>query len=228
MTQSSTVSRPTRLAVALLALLAVMSFVAASANAEGSWTFNGKKIEGSETVELRLTWVMSGTFLISTTVGLSTVIIHCTDGLAHRGILRVNGVATAQVLTRGNCVTLINGVAAAACKPKESIELLVKLTLFLHEKKSYIRFEPESGETLGTIILGEKECAIGEKLTLTGKFVTEGPTLETESVEQELIVNNKGLFADEVKASGKKATIAFDAKLGLEKPNEGLKWGGIG
>lgn len=128
-------------------------------------------------------------------------------------------------LPGSGCKPLVGG-KASACKTAESFEAKLKGSAFLHEGKTYERFEPETGTPLMKIQFTGAECALPEELSLTGKFVTESPGIETEEVTHKLFPLKTGLFSDELKLGKNQATIELKEGIGmmLASPNEGAKW----
>lgn len=159
--------------------------------------------------------------------GIPTLVI-CNRTLIHNGVFNINLSFTGESLYDTNCRTLLNGKESAACKPAESIAYKYKGAIFLHEKVTYMRVEPASGETLFTLKLGE-ECPIGESLAVKGNVVYKAPALEKEEVIQLFYPLPTGLFADELKVGKNKVTLESEKGFGyqLAKPNEGLAWKGV-
>jgi hypothetical protein len=168
------------LGLCLLAALCLMAFAAASAPATTGWLESGSFITSTTKIHAAIHPLAIGVkhVKLDATIGISTLVEKLCETLATEdGLIFPGGGATGTVTLKfTNCDTFINGILAPACKPVEPIVAKTRFTAILHfndDKKTYILFEPqEFFKPFATITLKE-ECALGEKVPITGAVVAE-------------------------------------------------------
>jgi len=130
------------------------------------------------------------------------------------------------------CVTKVAGVVNGACEPVSGgtepgviISNTLKGALVAHEGSAIVRFEPVTGESFGSIKMGE-ECAFGETVSLIGKFTLKDTALGTETENHlfsagpltELWVNSK--------TEEHKVTVDGSIVARLGGAHAGMLWSG--
>jgi hypothetical protein len=208
----------------LVAAVGLMGFGAAAAQATANIKINGKEVKEAVLLEN----LAPGTLTLN--VPALNLQVECPGIKFDKGDwLLVNLPPPVPIfdfviiLFGSGCRPLIGG-KESSCKVAP-FEATVKGAGFLHEGKTYERFEPE-GTKLTTLHFSGEGCSLAKELVLSGKFVTESPTIETESVTQKLFPLKTGLFSDELKLGTNTATFEATEGLGLmlAAPNEGAKW----
>jgi hypothetical protein len=146
-------------------------------------------------------------------------------------------------VTFTGCITKLKGVTSPPCKPHAPAlspegtitTELAKGLVSLHAtapEGAVFKIVPDSGETFVTVTLGTagigNECAIGEKLPVSGQLSLQSSNFKVEEVEH-LIKEFAGLTDLWVlnKTAEHKATIDGSAWARLLNEHEGFKWAGI-
>jgi hypothetical protein len=178
------------LCLGLLAALALMAFIAASAQAQTGWLLNKTFITGTKTVHAVIHPLADGkkhAVLDAELPALGLTEILCETLVTDDGLLFANEKAEGLVtLLYTNCKTFIKGVEKPSCKPEEPIKAGAKFHAILHtvspivggkegthDNKTYLLFEPEeTGKAFVIIHLGAL-CAGAEELPVTGEVVAE-------------------------------------------------------
>jgi hypothetical protein len=171
------------LGLCLVAALGLIAFSAAAAQAAPpSWlVLANTTLVKTETISGKL---HSPTALLKSVIGVTKtpILIHCSTLTVTDGLLfgtssgaGVEGTALG-ILKFTNCLTLLEEggvfVDSPNCKPAEPIEAAVKALLILHSTKTFILFEPDSGEVF-TSIKFVAPCVLPESTNITGEVVAE-------------------------------------------------------
>ena len=174
----------------LLAVLGLMAFFAASAQALTGWLLNQMFITQTKRTEAVTHPLVGGTKHTGLEVefpGIGKVEYLCETLTSDDGLIFANEKAEGLItFLYSKCKVFIKGVEKSGCRPKEPITLGAKLRAILHtvspivgekegthDNKTYLLFEPEeSGKPFGVIRPGGA-CVIMEELGITGDFVVE-------------------------------------------------------
>lgn len=183
--------------VCLAIAVAAFAVGAAGAQAEGEWSVEGKTLTELGHANVEVSAELESPFVLEVEAKLKPFTVKCGKLVLDNGLLLKGGEATGDYLY-SECQTLIEGKASAACKPAEPLAFDVRSLLLLHKKKVYLLHEPRAGTEFGQLTMGE-ECVFGEKLPITGSYVTEcavsekesGGSCEEERVTQLLVDNEE-------------------------------------
>jgi hypothetical protein len=154
---------PQTLALSVLAILSMMAFMAAGAQAE--WRIEGKGIAANETIGA------SAVTEIGIKVPSLELSISCADLITDNGrILSGTGDWDFEGHLWDKCSTSQGGKTLTGCKPLEPIVAKIKGTLLLHSSLTYIlgEFDPST-----VIRFSEETCALPSENLLNGTFVEE-------------------------------------------------------
>jgi hypothetical protein len=199
--------------------------IPAAAYAEGNFRVEGKNITESKEIEVEKDTDFH--FLYTTKSGTKVKIL-CKDYSSTSSFLFVSGTFKLVLLYK-TCEVYLNGELANGCTPKGSPEAKLKGGLILESGKTYGLVSPSEGTIFISFSLGE-ECAIGEKITVTGSAILEdcSGSFETEVVKR-LVKFPPPFVADGVSvASAVSATIESSMWLKLKGPDTGKKWSALG
>jgi hypothetical protein len=168
--------------------------------------------------------------LLFTTKGGTKVAISCKTISTSTPIkLREGGKSTEGSLKFTGCITKLNGVTSAGCEPRTGAEKgvikskLILLLIVLHEGAPAVLEEPEVGQEMASIELGEL-CAIGETIPLKGhalwkdcenKFTTH------------LVTHLWSPLLVTYEAVGVPASLDGSVFVKLAGAHEGLRWAGL-
>jgi len=222
----------------LLVGLMTVSVTAAQAETGAYWEIGlSKEIKGS-TPEFN-SKIEGSNVVLLTKVGVSKVEIVCTTIKTWAiNSLEKFGSWTGQVHYEG-CITKVNGATSGPCKPHSpgALEGLVETNtldglIVLHEtgagsKVDLFELLGFAGAPLVTVRLGnefESECAIGEKINVTGKvFLKDAQEKGLTNQKEHLVVEgplSKLFFGSNA------ATIDGSALVFLRGEYEGFNWSG--
>lgn len=196
-----------------------------AATASANWKVGGAEIKEGAEIPVALTVHLNTKFLIRIPIGIGTIVIHCERLLFHAK-LAFPRVWRSRWLIDINCRILF-GETELPCELEESVEAATKGELFLHEGKTYLRVEPETGGVFMTLNFTGAECSLPEEFPISGKVVLEDTSLEKEQVEHVFVPNNKGLFADKLKTAGGEVQIEAEMGVKLGEAFEGKAWSGV-
>lgn len=228
--------RPSRFVVllAFLASLVTTGATAAQAETGAYWEIGlSKEIKGS-TPEVNAKIEGSNVVLL-TKVGFSKVEIACTTiSLWSINSLEKFGGFTGRIHYDG-CITKLNGSTSGACKPHSPSALsgLIETNfldglLRLHSGGvDLFELLPFAGGPFVTVRLGseiESECAIGEKIDITGIAFLKDAQGEALVNKVEHLVQEGPL--SKLLFGGNAATVDGSALVSLRGEYEGFKWSG--
>ncbi len=135
------------------------------------------------------------------------------------------------------CVTLLNEVVSAACKPSgggtaaksgEILTLKAEGEILLDEKKERVKIIPDTGAgTAFSVIELGATCAIGESVEVKGSlWIRDCNELESVEKTEHLIVQASGVSLEGLTALGQPAKILGSAWITLGAPFAGHKFAG--
>lgn len=209
------------LGVSIMAALGLMAFTATAAHAETELKVAGKLLEANET----FTGVNQGTYLLI--IPSRNLILHCAKRLFEGYVYLVIQREWDVEYLYENCTALrISPVASIPACDVAEYTVKAKASAFLHNGKTYVLYEPEEGNLLGTIEFGEL-CALAETSELTGSWVEEcvEVSCETEAVSHKMAVASAKLFTSDTLIFGESsATLEGSAEVQLSGKNKGQKW----
>ncbi|HKT83781.1 MAG TPA: hypothetical protein VJQ84_08090 [Solirubrobacterales bacterium] len=222
----SLIARGSKIAAcSLMAIIALACIQASTARA--GLTVGGKTLEANET----LTSTAVTEYLVN--VPKKNMIIHCKKIVKFWEWLFFGFIPYFHhVEELRECVTLGGGKEVVNCKPIEPIVFKSVGLLILHNSKTYILFEPESGKKMGTIELGEL-CALAETSDVTGSFVVECLTsggasgnCSEEMATHKMRSASAALFsADSLNFGSNQMTFEGTEAVTLSGVNAGNAWG---
>jgi hypothetical protein len=225
-------------------VLGLMAFAASAAQAEpeARWMVAGANIEGATEVpiaeELEIEKLEDiknpGKHLVLLTkiLGILTHILCTTAKLINAKLIKEGGVSAGGKVQFGGCGTFLeeSSTASAPCLPKTAgVNDIIEtnkgkglLKLFGGVGETLIM--PEEGETLA-IVESSAECAVGQKIKMTGHIVIKDcKNIKTEEVGHLIEVDNVN---STLKASGQKAEIHGSAIVKLAGSGLGKLWSGL-
>ena len=230
-------SRTRRSALCLcVALLSLGALGATSAQA-ANWMTEGAELKEGQLPKITVSGhgkLLFGAFGVHVTVlckGVGTVGGHLVWGFIPRILASIRG-SGCTLSVRANLEA--EEKLLAACEPtnlgEEAGVFLTKELegpLTLVSKEGVIFFEPKSGETIGTIEMGE-ECSLGESIPIIGKIALKdigGTTNLEKEAKIHTLVEGPGteLWAIS-KTAEHKATLGGEFKTELES---GGTWSGL-
>jgi hypothetical protein len=195
--------------------------------------------------EVKIKEIEGNDAILLTEVAKTKVALLCTNvAFVGNPKLQLEGKVSPAKVTFTGCITKLNTVTSAPCKPHskgaaegtittETGKGLIQLSAGAGSEGATL-ITPETGETFVTIVLGvegeKNECAIGEKLPVSGKLGLADCNKKFSTEEPEhLIVESTTLTDLWVlnKTAEHKATIDGSAWVKLGGEHEGLKWAGL-
>jgi hypothetical protein len=226
-------ARHKRVRLCVLGVVFVLGLVMLDASVADAtppeWKLKGSTLE--KEVEVSGSLNELATFTI---VPISTV-IQCSTLTFDKFMLQKGGLLDGTMLL-SSCLMFISGKATPVCNPVNPIEAKLKGRLILHEKTTYILFEPlEEEENAAFVIYFPEKCslgALGFPWGLGRSFVVECSACESEKATHTWSVSSglESLFPkDTLKLEGSGEThFKFSANVDLSGFNKGLGWSGIG
>lgn len=227
------------LGLCLMAALGLMAFSSVAQAAE--WYINGVTLKKTETISGKNT--TEQLFEMQLGKSKNVIIFHCQKLTIDEGRIFGNeeehpGTGLVTFLYT-SCPTLLNGIAWS-CKPVEPIQLKARILLILHEGKTYLLVEPDTGTSFGELgfRFGEESClATGP---ITGEMVYQclepaGTPVDcaTSRVTQLLSPASSAIFngatlplAQGLKWGSNLMTLNGSMALELSGVNIGKPWGG--
>ncbi|HKT84195.1 MAG TPA: hypothetical protein VJQ84_10205, partial [Solirubrobacterales bacterium] len=182
----------------LLIVLGLCAFGASSAQAEGEWRINGAKLTGEEELTGLVADTVEHLFLLPS-LGLA---VHCKVELWVGVKLLASG-ESRGTHRYDECRSTFSGKEQSSCNPP-SIEFKFKSLLLLHNKKTYLLFEPLEGGAFGEIKFPET-CAFAEAGKVSGSYVmecVEPASCETEVVVRQMVLASTALFPSDLMKMG--------------------------
>jgi hypothetical protein len=219
--------RRSRLAMfrsALLAVFCLGAFSASFAHAEGEWRINGTKLAKTES----LTGLVGTTEEYLFLIPASSLAIHCKYKLWIGVVLLASGESHGTYRYE-ECKAFTKEKELPFCDPGV-IEIKFKSLLILHNKKTYLLFEP-SGSSFGSVKFKEP-CALAEENPIKGSYVME--CVEPASCEAEVLVHPMTFASTELFPSDKltfgASSLTVDGRdiTEINGVNIGKAWSGVG
>jgi hypothetical protein len=231
----------------LCALVLGLAALSAGGAQAASWSIimaKGELVKVNETnklfAQVEINAIENNTLTLAfQTAGGTKVAILCTSmGFDEGGRLMANGVLSlGRTLFKG-CLTKLNGVTSAACKPKAggapSGEILPERFTGIASVSSEtlrLRITPENakGETSKLFLKIELgvECSIGEIVNVEANSLGGGLLLEANALKEEEKVEQLVVEVESLIALGQPAKVEGSIWMRLVGEHLGLKWGGI-
>lgn len=209
----------------LLAALGMAALGAVSAQAEGNYFVEGKKVfEAVEVTAEKDTGPYS--FLLPK---LNMALVF-EDVSFDKSSLLANGESSYQILfTKGQLYTISPLKVIGACTISP-LNFKAKGSLFLHEGKTYEHLVPAEGTTL-TVAKYSEECPVGEENPVTGSMVLEDASGEfgTENVSHLVRQAPDGLFPElKMQFGSNSMTLDGSWRVKLTGKESGKKWSAVG
>jgi len=141
---------------------------------------DGKALD-TATLPAGLQWSIenSDASLLTTLVGITVKVLCTASNLMGAGLVAEGKLKNGFIVKFTGCQTFLNGskTPSAACvphsagAPAETVETKpLKGLIVLHTGKvKLVLVEPEMGETMATLLMGEA-CALGESISVNGKL----------------------------------------------------------
>lgn len=228
---------------------AVLSTGASQAEPGAKWSLikaNGElvTISGALLPEVAMTEIVTKDMTLLSEIGKKPFEMLCLGASFINARLEAEGrVGGGNKVEFTGCTVKIGGVTQVSCKPhtngkpegtvlSSALKGLIVLNTAGSEPRSVIKFEPVTGETFMTLVLGvegESECSLGELCSINGvsTVTEEGKGLETE--QESHFVSQFAAMSDLWvlnKTAEHKVTVDGQGKLGLAGEHKGLKWAG--
>lgn len=233
------------LGLCLMAALGLMAFGSVAQAAPPEWTITGVgTLEGTEEIK----GVQTTSQLLKSKAGKVDIEIHCNelstdDGLIFGNKTAESGTSLGTILYKGGCITKLAGKETPICKPVEPIEAKVRNLLILHEKQTFILFEPrEAGKPFTEIKFGAGECSV-PTTPVTGEIIFQclepaGTQVDCSTLREKQLISpasttlfsgTNGLPLSQALNFGvNPATLTGSASLALSGVHEKAGWGGLG
>ncbi len=220
----------------VLGLMAMSSSAAQASEAAAKWLLDGVDI-GANRPQLVIKEIEGKTASLEfTTKGGTNVLILCTTAeFDEGGKLEPEGKLSLGRIKFKGCVTLLNEVVSAACKPAgggtaaksgEILSLKGKGEILLDETKERVKISPDEGTKFAVIELGAT-CAIGETVNVEGSlWIRDCNNQELVDAIEHLIVEATGASLEGLKALGQPAKILGSAWMILGAPFTGHTFAG--
>jgi hypothetical protein len=214
-----------KLTLGVLITLCLCAFAASTAQAEGEWRINGAKLTGEEAFTGLIATTEEYLFLIPSL----NISIHCKIKQWVGVVLLASGESHGAHRYEG-CNSFSAGKEVASCNPG-AIELKFKSLLILHEKKTYILFEPREKGSFGVIKFPEL-CAFTETGSVSGSYVmecVEPSPCETEALVHPMVPASAALFPSDGLKFGT-SPLTLDGRDITEPggPSFGKPWSAVG
>lgn len=207
----------------LMAAACVAGFGAANALAEGNWLIEGKAISEAVEVEAENDGEEFG-FLVPS-LNFSLVFKKIT----YKKVSLLKGGETSEVFTftEGSAYTMSPKKLLKNCTPGD-LTFDAKGTLFLHNGKTYERFENLPGQAL-TLTTYSELCPVPEEVEVTGSIVLEDATgsFSGEAVTHLVRPAPEALLPSKLKFG--ENPMSFDGQwiIKLKGKEAGKKWSGV-
>jgi hypothetical protein len=210
-----------------LVMALCLALCAASAQAEGNYFVEGKKVTEKVGIEGVKEEKVAYGFLLPKLNFELVFDTFTTDN----GSISTEGKGNIDLLLTKGKVWLMKPLQLTACVPG-NLTFKLKSTLFLHEGTTYMLLEPAEGTTM-TITTYDEECALGEENPVTGSIVVEdaSKSFGTEKIEHLVLQAPAGLFPEhQLLFGGAKDTLSMDGSwtLKLNGKEGGKKWSAVG
>ena len=209
----------------LLAALSMAALGAASAQAEGNYFVEGKKV--FEAVEVTAEKDSGPYSFLLPKLNMALVF---EDVSFDKSSLLANGESSYRILfTKGQLYTISPFKVIASCTISP-LDFKAKGTLFLHNSKTYERLTPAEGTTLAVAKYSE-ECPVGENNPVTGTLVLEDAKGEfgTETISH-LVQQAPAALFPELTMEFAKNTMSLDGSWNVKLAGKegGRKWSAVG
>ena len=211
-------------------VLGLMAFSASAAQALPVWMVNGADLNNNTLLPEVGGELETTSTLLFTTKGGTAVAISCTAATVTEAKLKEAGKTTESRVKFSGCSTKLNGTLSSKCEPftgasKGVIETNKGLILIvLDAGVAAALVEPETGETLVTIALGET-CAIGESVPVTGELFLKD--CQNEFATEKVIHLVEQLLSETLKALGQPANLDGSAFIFLKGAHLNAPWSGL-
>jgi len=226
----------------LFTALATMALGASHARGElfADWYVSNEAVGNFLLPALAVKEVAGGSASLLTTSGATSVKISCTSVNLVGARLEVFGSGEISAVEFHGCATYLKEKLSKPCEPFVNLynekgefvatdkgtiistELIALIRL--HEGKGVLLIEPALVENrFATINLGE-ECAVGEKMPITGKLYLQDSEFATSKVEHKF---TEGPLTELIASSTKAASIDGSVVVVLAGAHAGLKWHGL-
>lgn len=206
----------------LLAALCLTALTAASAQAEGNWLVEGKKLEG---LVPSVNWKADSGFYAFLLPNLNLELVF-EEFKFNGGTLTAGGKGTAEFVFAKGKVNTISPLEEITSCTVGDLTFKATTNLFLHNGKTY------NALTVNTITTyGGEGCPLAKKNTVSGTVVLEDPegNFEKEAVQHLIRILPNGLFPELKMFFGANLlTVDGSWVLSLTGAHEGLAWSGIG
>jgi hypothetical protein len=217
-------NRAKRLLAVPACLLAVACVAGLSASpALADWQIEGKAISESVEVEAENDGEEFG-FLVPK---LNFQLVF--KKITYDKVSLNKGGTTSEVFlfTEGTAYTISPKTLWKACEPGD-LTFVAKGSLFLHNGKTYERFENLTGQPL-TVTTYSEECPIGEKIIVVGSVVLEsvGSSFETEAVSHLVRQAPESLFPGKLNFGASPMNFIGSWIVKLKGKEAGKKWSGV-
>lgn len=198
---------------------------AASAQAEGNYSIEGKKV--FETVEVTAEKDTSPYSFLLPKLNMALVF---EDVSFDKSSFLVKGESSYRILfTKGQLYTISPWKPIGGCTVSP-LDFKAKGALFLHNSKTYERLTPAEGTTL-TVAKYSEECPVGEENPVTGTLVLEDANQEfgTEAVSHLVQQAPAALFPElKMEFGSNEMTLDGSWRVKLAGKESGKKWSAVG